>query len=598
MYKKTLGLFLTGALLSLCSCVDATYDLANKEITTDVEFRNNKLSLPIGSLRAFMIDSLVSDIELISTDENGVYCIRSNEELHVEKHIKPIDFKFGTKSISIEQSVPAIGVGATIKSLPVPFEFEKEFTFSDKAPNQFARIYTCQFKAEETILMNLKLEGLEAIQADAADLDLTISFPPFFKNLRSNDANVSTYENIVHITKEYLAHYNQGMEIKLYCSGFDFENDTEGSLGLEPQEIGGATYLTHQSIMEAQGKITLRNDNAGLALSGSNTQIALHVDFAFDDIEVKTIDGVFRDNFYQVDSVFAFDLGDLETTLKEVNNYIRLADPYIEMVLKNNINVPLKTIELSMFGKDEEGKVIKETEVTSNLDLRQQYDQTTGEIVSSMYKLLLTSSETLEKEGYDKIQTPNLAKWLEYVPDSIGYRVHPILDTRKRANISIDRAVSLGAACRAVIPLSFEKLDINFCDTIPVNLEEESIDVLSNVGLKLKMTITNTFPVGLSLKTTALDEKEKPISNIVFSTVSIDPCEEENCTLESTQNKKRVEIGLESESLDFSIMKNLKFEVEIFTKDDNKVGFKPTQGIQISDIAIEVSGDIKTNLNE
>ena len=112
------------------------------------------------------------------------------------------------------------------------------------------------------------------------------------------------------------------------------------------------------------------------------------------------------------------------------------------------------------------------------------------------------------------------------------------------------------------------------------------------------MTITNTFPVGLSLKTTALDEKEKPISNIVFSTVSIDPCEEENCTLESTQNKKRVEIGLESESLDFSIMKNLKFEVEIFTKDDNKVGFKPTQGIQISDIAIEVSGDIKTNLNE
>ena len=595
MRKKTLGLFLAGAALSLCSCVDATYDLANKDITTDVEFNNNKLSLPVGSLRAFMIDSLVNGVGLISTDDNGVYCIRSSKELYVEKYIHPMDFKLGSKSISVEQSVPTsnVGQGAVVKSLPVPFEIEKEFTFSNQAPNQFARIYSCKFKEEKPILMNLKLEGLESIQADAADLDFTITFPPFFKNLKSDDANVSAKNNRVSITKEYLAQNNQGLEIKLYCSEFNFEVDTEGGRGLEPEN----GYLSHQSTMKVQGEITLRNSNSGLALDGGSPQIAMNVDFDFEDIEVKTVNGVFRDDFYQVDSVFALNLGDLAATLKEVNSQIRLAAPYIEMVLKNDINVPLKTIELNMFGKDEEGKVIKETEVTSNLDLHQQYDQNTGEIVSSMSKLLLTSSETLEKEGYDKIKTPNLAMWLEYVPDSIGYRVHPILDKSKRANISIDQPVSLGAACRAVIPLSFEILHLAFSGTIPLNLEKESIEMFSNVGLKLKMTITNTLPLGLSIKTTALDEKENPIENIVFSTINIDPCEEESCTLESTLNKKVVEIGVENESLDFSKMKNLKFDLEIFTNDNNEVGFKPTQGIQIADIAIEISGDIKTNLN-
>ena len=50
--------------------------------------------------------------------------------------------------------------------------------------------------------------------------------------------------------------------------------------------------------------------------------------------------------------------------------------------------------------------------------------------------------------------------------------------------------------------------------------------------------------------------------------------------------------------MDFTKMKYLKFEYEIYTEENNEVGFKPTQGIQITDIAIEISGDIKTDMNE
>ena len=79
MYKKTLSLLQAGILVFFCSCVDATYDLANKEIATDVEMKDNKLSLPLGSLQAFMLDSLLGDIDLIETEEDGTYCIRQSD---------------------------------------------------------------------------------------------------------------------------------------------------------------------------------------------------------------------------------------------------------------------------------------------------------------------------------------------------------------------------------------------------------------------------------------------------------------------------------------------------------------------------------------
>lgn len=75
MCKKALGLFLMGTLFVLCSCVDDTYDL-NKGVTTDVEIKGNKLSLPLGSLQAIMLDSLFSVDSLgILDKKDGVYSI-------------------------------------------------------------------------------------------------------------------------------------------------------------------------------------------------------------------------------------------------------------------------------------------------------------------------------------------------------------------------------------------------------------------------------------------------------------------------------------------------------------------------------------------
>lgn len=66
MYKKALGMFLMGTLFFFCSCVDDTYDLANKEIKTDMQIKGNKLAVPLGSLSPFMLDSLLGDMGEVS----------------------------------------------------------------------------------------------------------------------------------------------------------------------------------------------------------------------------------------------------------------------------------------------------------------------------------------------------------------------------------------------------------------------------------------------------------------------------------------------------------------------------------------------------
>ena len=103
MCKKALGLFLMGTLFILCSCVDDTYDL-NKGVTTDVEIKGNKLALPLGSLRAIMLDSLLSVDSLdILNKKDGVYSISMADSIApYEYEIPQIKFEIPAKETKVE----------------------------------------------------------------------------------------------------------------------------------------------------------------------------------------------------------------------------------------------------------------------------------------------------------------------------------------------------------------------------------------------------------------------------------------------------------------------------------------------------------------
>ena len=92
MHNRFLTLLLLGCVMQ-SSCVDKRYDVLNKEIETDVKIAGNKLALPVGSLKAVTLDSLidVEDIEYLQKNKDGVYSFVMNDEISpIEESINPI----------------------------------------------------------------------------------------------------------------------------------------------------------------------------------------------------------------------------------------------------------------------------------------------------------------------------------------------------------------------------------------------------------------------------------------------------------------------------------------------------------------------------
>ena len=84
MIKKMLKLFLLGTPILLASCVDDTYDIANKKIITDLKIDGNRLTLPLGNLNPVILDSIL-DLESISIlkadSASRAYSISLNDSL-------------------------------------------------------------------------------------------------------------------------------------------------------------------------------------------------------------------------------------------------------------------------------------------------------------------------------------------------------------------------------------------------------------------------------------------------------------------------------------------------------------------------------------
>ena len=117
MCKKTLFALLL-VIISFCtSCVDNNYDLLNKEIATDVKIEKNKVALPVGGLKAVLLDSLidVNEIEMLEKAADGVYSITLDSTISVNESIEPITLNID----SIGYSIPVDFQKANIKNVSI-----------------------------------------------------------------------------------------------------------------------------------------------------------------------------------------------------------------------------------------------------------------------------------------------------------------------------------------------------------------------------------------------------------------------------------------------------------------------------------------------
>lgn len=620
MYKKALGMFLTGTLFFFCSCVDDTYDLANKEISTDIEIKGNKLALPLGSLKAFELGTWFEDLDIIETMEDGVYAFVQKDTIEpVEKTPHEILFDIPDQhirsKINVSDKLPEIPEIPNIPNMsrassmgdymeeylkdipnPIAIDFNETNTFSFKNPIsvQYMFIESVTLKEEMELDLRIKLDGLNILQDSRVDLDFTLVLPAFFNELHCDDPEILIKKNRVTVRQQYPIHSTEGFTIKLISKGLNFKNEESDHTGLHPVKDGDLSYLVYDGHINAEGEVQIKWTESDLLNNIKGLEeIGINLDCTFTPMYVKTLNGIFYEEFDKLERTFIADLGEQLASMKESGNYITLSEPQIIVLLNNAISIPIN-VDLDIIGKDSEGNPIASEEIHTQIPIEAaRYSETTGEVMPDTSRLFITNNTVKNyREDFTNIEIENLAHLLEAIPDSICVSIHPVIDRSVTHHIDIYQALNISASYDIMMPFKIDTCHIAYSDTISVSLGE-TMETFENAGLKLKMSIANTMPLGLTLNFTALDENNVPVNDIVIAPIEIAQGNG-NSIHDSKAEKNEVSLAIQNSNGNLSKLDKLKLDIVAETNNAT-MGLKGTQGIQISDIVIEISGDISTD---
>ena len=129
--------------------------------------------------------------------------------------------------------------------------------------------------------------------------------------------------------------------------------------------------------------------------------------------------------------------------------------------------------------------------------------------------------------------------------------------------------------------------------------------MLSNVSVLAKMDVINTIPLGLSLELVPMDENGEPIEDIEIGKIEIlagdgkNLLGDDNTTVSEGLTAQPFEFAIRSASGDISALDRLAFTIEALSNSvTGSVGLKGEQGVKISNIVFEVSGDIEVDLRK
>lgn len=485
------------------------------------------------------------------------------------------------------------------ENIIAPLDTYASFSLNEEIPQEIGRIESIGFVEDVPVCLEMKMNGLEKLDTEV-HLDLHMALPSFLNLKSTNPAAVVKGDSLI-VKADYLPNQNDPLTIDLQCTGLDFMGEEFGYDGLEVKDsTNGKSYLSYTGDIVVLGDAYIDDMDFHSHVLDEVEEITVDVNIALGEIEVKNFSGLYRGEIDKIEESFALDLGDDLAFLKDENNRITLAEPQIMIAFENTISVPVD-IDLQLLGRDEGGNVIETSVVSQVFRIEPaEYDALTGNIIPRKTKMFITSDTSrVSMQGYQNIEIPNLARLLERLPNSIDLVVLPMVDKTVTHRIDLGQGVKFNGEYSVVIPLKFDDFHMCYADTIPdLQLSlGETLEMFSNIRLAAKMDVKNTIPVGLSLSVKALDEQNKVVPDIIVDSLRIAAGNGGNI-LEATEAQE-VKFAIKSKTGDLSALDKLAFTLEASV--DHTVGgvsLKKEQGIQLSNIVIEVSGDIEANLTE
>ena len=516
---------------------------------------------------------------------------------------KKAEFKMDSLNLVIEEAV------VVTNTVNTDLTATAKFDINEKIPSEIKRIENIGFEKDVLISLKLDVDGLDDLNADI-NLNVNMSLPSFLK-LEAYDKTqgISVNDNgLLSINTVYnpLLHKEEPFLLNLWCTGIDFRTQEFGNEGLVPT-LGddGNSYISYNHNIEVNGEASVTG--AEFSSKVLEKDVYLNVLFEVEEISVKTFHGIYSAEIDSVEEKIDFDLGDELAFLRDEGNSLTLADPQLELSLTNPVGIPVD-IDLQIYGYDEDSVLIEESKIEEKLSiLPAKYDNEKDKLEAVETKLFITT-DTLKnkKAGYKNVEIKNLANLLKRVPYSISLNVKPEVRTDATHHVDISEPIKLDAAYSVVVPLKFDSLSICYSDTITGLKADlgETLEMFSNVSLCVKMDLINTIPLGLSLKLVPLDENGDVIEDIEIDKLVIEAGSGENLlasdgSVNGNLGAQHFVFGIKSKSGDVSKLDQLAFVVEAASNHTTgSAGLRGEQGVKISNIVFEVSGDIEVDLNE
>ena len=520
----------------------------------------------------------------------------------IESLVDVLDKLNGEKSVVFAMEAAELVIDEAVvytEAISSELAERSEFNIYEKIPSEIERIERIVFSEAVPMTMVMNVNGVDVNELDT-DIELkgTVTLPPFLE-LESETEGVTVAGNGVLelVDVEYNPSFGQPLKLELLCGGMDFTRINDAA------DLIVDSHIKYDGIIDVNGKAVINGTKFSSTVLDND--ISFDIEFVVGEITVKEFHGIYAAEIEGVEEVIDFDLGEELEFLREEGNSITLADPQLEFVLTNPVGIPVD-VDLHIFGNNENGEKIDETEIIARLSINPaNYGPKGLEPVET--KLFITTDITENsKAGYKNIQIPELANLLKKIPHSLNLNVNPIIRKDSTHHVDIVQPIKLDAAYSVVVPLRFDSLQLCYTDTIrelDSNLGE-TMELFSNVSLLAKMDVINTIPLGLLLDITPLDVNGNEIKDIEIDSLHVAAgsgealLDEKKNVCEGLQQQKLV-FEIKSKSGDISSLDGLAFSLKAAS--DHTTGaaaLKSEQGVKLSNIVLEISGDIEADLKD
>ena len=470
------------------------------------------------------------------------------------------------------------------------------FSVNEKIDDGVKRIESIGFYKDVPVVLDVDLTGVEDLNT-IVHLNLDVTLPSFLV-LDSQDERVNLHDGKMTIKADYNPQVGK-LEIGLLAKEILFAGE-EFPNGMELKDSIGSYYLVYDSDVPIIGEAYIDETEMHSTILGKD--IGIHVNFNIGEMEVKKFSGIYCGEIDDIQESIDFDLGEDLDFLKDEGNTITLSDPQIEFTIDNPVSIPVD-MALTLFGKDDNGKVIEASRVNAAIRLEPaDYDEATGEVVTREFKYLLTNKET-SKVGYTNVVIPNLSDLLKRIPNSLDIELKPTIDEEFTHHVDLSKELVFHPAYDVVVPVKFDNIHIEYTELVDDLNKDlgEALEHFANITVKADMNIRNTVPVGLTLTVEPLDAYGNIIEGVEIEDVQIaaGAGEDINGTEASENQVEKLQLVVKSKG---DVLRKLD-KLNLIIKGDvgetvGGVALTPEQGVHITDIVLEVTGDVETNLDE